>query len=182
MDVTFTTEPLTAFSSFINPRANMIGAKKFTWNTWRHTSAVVSSEPSRLPPPPLGDIAALVRPGRTKTPLERVAPHVGGGTGRAEPLAAVALGRDRRIVHQRVQLVALDPPPDLLDGRKGVGFVRQIDLDVILGSGLPRAVLRERMARAGDHAPAGGREALDGGVADAAACSGEQQGAARLVR
>jgi hypothetical protein len=59
MDVTFTTEPLTAFSSFTSPRANMIGAKKFTWNTWRHTSAVVSSEPSRLPPSPLGEIAAL---------------------------------------------------------------------------------------------------------------------------
>src|SRR5450759_2541755 len=40
-------------------RASMIGAKKLTWNTWRHTSAVVSSEPSRLPPSPLGEIAAL---------------------------------------------------------------------------------------------------------------------------
>jgi hypothetical protein len=59
MDVTFTTEPLTALSSFISPRASMIGAKKFTWNTWCQTSIVVSSEPSRTPPLPLGEIAAL---------------------------------------------------------------------------------------------------------------------------
>ena len=63
-----------------------------------------------------------------------------------------------------------------------VAGLGEIDLDVIFRSHLPRAVFRERVARAGDHPPAGRREALDGGVADAAACSGEQKRAARLVR
>ena len=38
----------------------MIGAKKFTWNTWLHTSRAVSIAPSRLPPSALGEIAALL--------------------------------------------------------------------------------------------------------------------------
>ena len=59
--------------------------------------------------------------------------------------------------------------------------VGEIDLDVILRPHLPRAVLREGVARAGDHAPAGGREALHRRMADAAARAGEQQRAARLV-
>src|SRR5262249_20184682 len=63
----------------------------------------------------------------------------------------------------------------------GRGRIGEIDLDVILRSHLPRAILRERMARAGDDAPARGREALYRRVADAAACSGEEQRAARLV-
>jgi hypothetical protein len=70
---------------------------------------------------------------------------------------------------------------DLGDRARGVGVVGEVDLDVILRSHLPRAVLRKRMARAGDDAPAGGREADHGGMADAAAGAGQQQRAARLL-
>ncbi len=65
--------------------------------------------------------------------------------------------------------------------RVGVVGIGEIDLDVILRPRFPRAIFRKRMARAGDDAPAGGGEALHRGVADAAAGSGEQQRAARLV-
>src|SRR6202023_23737 len=70
---------------------------------------------------------------------------------------------------------------DVGDGGEGRVFVGEIDLDVVLGAHRPRAVFREGVARAGDDAPSGGGEALDGGMADAAARSGEQQGAAGLV-
>src|SRR5262245_34509529 len=53
---------------------------------------------------------------------------------------------------------------------------------MILRPHLPRAVLGERMARAGDDAPAGGGKALHRRMADAAARPGEEQRAARLVR
>src|SRR5581483_974659 len=112
---------------------------------------------------------------------EHLPPDLDRGVERAEPLAAFGLGRDRRVVDQRVQLVALDAPPDLLDRGYRVLLVGEIDLDVVLRSRLPGTVFRERMARAGDHAPARGRKPLDGGVADAAAGSGQEQGTARLV-
>jgi len=112
--------------------------------------------------------------------LEHVLPYVERGRDRAEPRAPLSLRRDAGIVDQRVQL-AVDPPLDLGDCGLRVGRVGQVHLDMILRAGLPGAVFRKRMARAGDHPPARGREALDRGVSDAAACSGEQQRAARLV-
>ena len=76
---------------------------------------------------------------------------------------------------------AVQPLLDLGNRQVGVGDIGEIDLNVILGAGFPRAVFREGVARAGDHAPTGGGEALHGGVADAAAGSGEKQRAARTV-
>src|SRR5580698_3833509 len=76
---------------------------------------------------------------------------------------------------------AVDAPLDFRNRLIGVLRLRQIDLNVILGSSLPGTILRERVARAGDDAPAGSRKALDGGVANAAACSGEEKGATRLI-
>jgi hypothetical protein len=38
----------------------MIGAKKFTWNTWCQSSLLVLSVESRLPPSAFGEIAALL--------------------------------------------------------------------------------------------------------------------------
>ena len=70
---------------------------------------------------------------------------------------------------------------DLVDCARGVVGIGEVDLDVILGSRFPRAVFRERMARAGDHAPTGGGKPLDGRMPDPTAGSGQQQGAARLV-
>src|SRR5207302_7842199 len=90
-------------------------------------------------------------------------------------------GRDRGIVDQRMQFAMVEPLLDLLDrGQRLVG-VGEVDLDVILRPHFPRAVLRERMARACDHAPAGGREAFDREMADAAARPRQEQSAARLV-
>ena len=104
--MTFTTEPLTAFSSFDQP--------------------------------------ARQHDRREEIHLEHLVPDVDRGIERAEPLAAVGLGRDRGVVDQRVQLVAVEPALDLLDRFQRVGLVGEIDLDVVLGAGVPRAVLRER--------------------------------------
>src|SRR5580704_13020135 len=63
----------------------------------------------------------------------------------------------------------------------GVFRIGQVNLDVILGACLPWTVFRKRVPRAGDDAPSGCGKAFDRRVTDAAACSGEQQCAARLV-
>jgi hypothetical protein len=117
---------------------------------------------------------------REKIHLKDVVPIVVRGCDRVEPLAAVGFRRDCRIVDQRMQF-AVQPLLDLGNRQVGVGDIGEIDLNVILGSGFPRAVFREGVARAGDHAPSGGGETLDGGVADAAAGSGEKKRAARTV-
>jgi len=95
-----------------------------------------------------------------------VIPHVDRGLDRGQPLAAGRFRRDRRIVDQRMQLAVLER-----------SLMTAIADNVSCGSArstwmwssarFPRAVFRERMARAGDDAPAGGREALHRGMADA---------------
>ena len=103
-----------------------------------------------------------IRPGtRAANPRRRIE--------RGEPRAAGALGRDARIVDERVQHAALDGEALLHvgDGAAGVVGIGEIDLEVILRPHLPRAILGKGVARAGDDPPSGGREALDGGVADA---------------
>ena len=107
-------------------------------------------------------------------------PILARGVDRAEPLAAVRLGRDGGVVDQRVQL-AVEPPLDLGDRRVGVLGVREVDLDVILRAGLPRTVFRKRMPRLGEDAPPRSREALDGRMSDAAARAGQKQCPPRLV-
>src|SRR4029077_5376616 len=57
----------------------------------------------------------------------------------------------------------------------------EVHLDVILGARFPRTLFWKRVARAGDDPPAGAGKADHGGMPDAAAGSGEQQGAARLI-
>jgi len=81
-----------------------------------------------------------------------------------------------------VQLLVVEPPFDFCNRLVRVVFVGKIDLDVVLGPRFPRAVFRERMTRARNDAPAGGRKPFDRRVADAAACSGQKQRAAWLVR
>src|SRR5580692_6601128 len=77
--------------------------------------------------------------------------------------------------------LAIETPLGLLDRRRGAFGIGQIDLNVVLGSGFPRTIFRKRMPRAGDDAPARRRETLDGGMADAAACPGQEQRTARLI-
>ena len=64
----------------------------------------------------------------------------------AEPRAAFGLRRNRGVVDQRVQLAAFQPLADFRDRPRGVGMVGEVDLDVILRAGVPRAVFRERDA------------------------------------
>src|SRR5689334_10217719 len=52
---------------------------------------------------------------------------------------------------------------------------------MIFGSGLPRAIFRKRMPRAGDHPPSGGGKALDRSMADASAGAGKKERTSRLV-
>src|SRR5207302_8259236 len=95
--------------------------------------------------------------------------------------AAFRLGRDRRVVDEGMELTALEPVLDLGDRRKRVVRIGEIDLDMIFRPRFPRAFLRERMPRAGDHPPAGAGKPLDRRMTDAAAGAGQQQGAARMV-
>ena len=112
---------------------------------------------------------------------EHVIPDLDRRVDRGEPLAALRLGRDRRIVDERVQLAMIEPLLDLTYGFERVCRISEIDLDVVLRTRLPWAVLRKRVTRTGDHAPAGGRETLDCRVPDPAACSGQEQCSARLI-
>ena len=48
---------------------------------------------------------------------------------RAQPIAVLGLGRDCRVVDQRMQFLAIEPAPDLLDGVQRIGFIGEIDLD-----------------------------------------------------
>ena len=55
----------------------MIGAKKFTWNTWCQSSLLVLSVESRLPPSAFGEIdTAILSPGTEKIveqiPMQRL--------------------------------------------------------------------------------------------------------------
>src|SRR5262249_15236030 len=113
---------------------------------------------------------------------EYVIPNIERCLDRAHARAAVHLRRDGGIVDERVQLAVGKPALDLGNGDGGVVRICEIDLDVVLGPGLPRALLREGVARAGDDPPACAGESLDGRVADAAACTGQQQGSAWRVR
>ncbi|GCC47718.1 hypothetical protein chiPu_0032117 [Chiloscyllium punctatum] len=93
---------------------------------------------------------------REEVDVENVGPGLDVGVHGAEPAAAHRLRRDRGVVDQRMQLVIVQPLPDLRDRAHGVVMAAEIDLDVIFRPGAPRANLRKRMPREGDDAPAGG--------------------------
>src|SRR5215472_1284350 len=80
-----------------------------------------------------------------------------------------------------MQFAVLEPLLDISNSGECAVGIGKIDLNMIFGSHFPRAVLRKRVARASDDAPPGCRKSLNRGMADAAACSSEQEGAARLV-
>jgi hypothetical protein len=71
IEVTLTTDPFTAFNSLISPRAIMMGAKKLTRKTWFQVSRSVSTEPSRVPSGPFGEIAALLTSACNSPPSRR---------------------------------------------------------------------------------------------------------------
>src|SRR5215469_1651484 len=80
-----------------------------------------------------------------------------------------------------MKLSILESLAHLGDGAQRVLGIGEIDLDVIFGSGGPGTVFRKGVTRAGDHAPARAREALDRRMTDAAARAGEDQRAPLFV-
>ena len=112
---------------------------------------------------------------------EHMAPGVDIGIDRAEPFAPCGLRRDGGVVDECVQHAALQPPSYFRNRARGVVVVGEVDLDVILRAGVPRAVFGKGMPRAGDDAPAGRGEADHGGVPDAAAGPGQKQRAPRRI-
>src|SRR5689334_17423956 len=80
-----------------------------------------------------------------------------------------------------MKLAAFEAALDLRNRRERVLLVGEVDLDVILGARLPWTFFRKRMARTGDDAPARAGETDHRCMPNAAAGTGEQQGAARLI-
>src|SRR3954464_4274072 len=80
-----------------------------------------------------------------------------------------------------MQHPAFETVADVGDRARGIGGGGEVDLDMVLRACVPRTILRERMPRAGDHAPAGRGETDHGGMADAAARPGQEQRTARRV-
>src|SRR5258708_27339444 len=74
-------------------------------------------------------------------------PGLARGIDRTQALAALRLGRYRRIVDQRVQFAVVEAIFDFGDRRVSAAGIRQVDLDVILRPHLPWAVFRKSMAR-----------------------------------
>jgi hypothetical protein len=119
---------------------------------------------------------------REEVDLEHRLPILNPRLDGAQPAAPLPLGGDRHIVDERIQLPPCARSRSFISAMARIVLsVAEIDLDVVLGACLPRAILGEGVARARDHPPAGGREALDRGVADAARGTGQDQGPALLI-
>lgn len=125
----------------------------------------------------LADQPARQHDRREEIDLEHRLPVLQPRAERAEPAAAFAFRRDRRVVDERMQPALLSPEPllHLDNGADDVVRVGEIDLDVVIGAGLPGTVMRKWVTRAGDHAPASRGEPLHRRVADAARRAGQDQ-------
>ena len=119
--------------------------------------------------------------GREEVHPEHLLPDVDRGVDGGQALSSFGLGRDRCIVHERVELLGVEPLFDLGDRSKGPLRVREVDLNVVFRPHFPRAVLGKGVSRAGYDPPARCREPFHGGVADAAACPGQEESSARIV-
>jgi hypothetical protein len=97
------------------------------------------------------------------------------GRQRVQPYPAFSLRRYPGVVDQRLQPSGDQPPPDLGHRLDRVVRIGEVDLDMIVGARFPGTILRERMARAGDHPPTGRGEPLDGCMPDAPARPGQKQ-------
>src|SRR5262249_20935482 len=93
----------------------------------------------------------------------------------AEPLAVRAFRRNASVVDEDIEFPIRQAPLHLLDAMRKRIEIAEIELQMILRSGGPRATLGERLARNGDDTPAVVAEPLRGGVAYAAAGAGENQ-------
>ena len=125
----------------------------------------------------LGHQAAGERDRGEEIDVEHPPPQVERRVDRAEPAAGLVLGRDRRVVDQRIEPAAAQAVADLLDAALHVVGLGEVDLHVVLVAARPRAEHAEGLARHGDHPPAAGAELLHRRMADAAARAGQHQGA-----
>src|SRR5690606_10443100 len=118
---------------------------------------------------------------REKVHVEHVLPDVDRRIERTQTRSALSLGRDRGIVDKRMKKTVCETAFDLGNGLLGVLGIGEIDLNGSLRPHFPWTVFRKGMARACDDAPAGGGKAFYRGVADAAAGSCQQKGAAGMI-
>ena len=115
--------------------------------------------------------------GREKIHLEDGFPIGDRRVDGSQPHAALGLRRNARIVDERVEPALGKALPHFADGRFDIVRVREVELEMIFRSHLPRAVLGKGMARAGDDTPARRGKSLHGRVADAPRGAGQQHGA-----
>src|SRR5512145_1367896 len=93
----------------------------------------------------------------------------------AEALVVAGLGRDARIVDQRIDQPALEPAIDLRDEMLAALGASQIGDDMMRPVGVAAAFGRNVLARAGEYPPPALAESLDRGMADAAAGAGKNE-------
>ena len=91
----------------------------------------------------LADQPARQHERREEIDLEYRLPIFQARAERGQPAAALALWRDRRIVDERAQpaLLRFQPQLHLGNGADDIVGIGEIDLDVVIGACLPRAVL-----------------------------------------
>ncbi len=94
---------------------------------------------------------------------------------RVQPAAARPFGADPGIVDERVQLAA-QRFLDAFKGRNRFVGAGQINLHMVRLPIGPRAARIEGVTRAGQHPPPFAFKTLDGGMADAARCPGQEEG------
>ena len=119
--------------------------------------------------------------GREEIDLEDGLPVLEGCFDGAEAAAARAFRRNTGIVDESVETTIFEAVADFDDSGFRADRIGEVDLNVILGAHLPRAIFGEGMTGTGDDAPAGGGKALDGGMADSAACTRQQHSARRAI-
>src|SRR6056300_93694 len=106
--------------------------------------------------------------------MKHLPPCAQVGFQRVQPRPTGPLGRDARVIDQRIKPPA-QTGANFFDLGDGVVWVGQIDLDMRLGAPTPRTFLWERLTRTGDHAPTLGAKTAHRGMANTAACPGQQQ-------
>ena len=109
--------------------------------------------------------------------LEHLAPVVEAAVERAQALLEAGLGRGPGVVDQGVHRAAAERLVGLGDEGVDAVAVRQVGGDVAMGYLADLALDRDVLARTGDDAPARPGKADHGLVADAAAGSGDDDGA-----
>src|SRR6185312_12013285 len=113
---------------------------------------------------------------REEIELEHFAPGIDVAVEDAETFLEAGLRADRGVVDQGMDRLAAQDAQRLVHETVRLLWLAQIDRDVVSPVRIVFAFFRDRIAAAGYDAPAFLAEALDRGVADAAAGAGEDDG------